>query len=339
MGSRLARLIRNMSAITFVSVIGLFGCGTWPLEPRNVTHPIGNSGGEFQQYGGASYFHTGIDIVDDTPAPDGPFVRTKNSGTVTLSLPGAGSLYNGLTLSLGDAANSSQKYWHLDYNSIQQPVRDAETDGTVLPARSRVAQLVDWTACDYHHLHFETCDDNGCVEPVLSLRPRSDTNGPVIVDVSFTDNGSTTVFPPAFPDTVVRGQVDIVARAYDRQFVTATQNHKTGVLKVRYQVTSIPGGAVVKTGSTIDFSRIPPAGMTTVLFRNAAPFDSSSAYCAGEDYYYVVTNVDDADSAHFDETFAWETTSHPNGRYWVEVTVWDASSNAFSLTKQVRIDN
>ncbi|HWQ68344.1 MAG TPA: hypothetical protein VN494_00075 [Patescibacteria group bacterium] len=336
---RPTRLTLNLPAILLVAALGLAGCGNWPLEPRNVRHPIGNSGGEFQQYGGAPYFHTGIDIMDDTPAPDGPFVRTKNSGTATLSLPGAGSLYNGLTVSLGDATNSSQKYWHLDFNSIEQAVRDADTDGTVLPARSRVAQLVDWTACDYHHLHFETCDDTGCVEPVLSLRPRSDTNSPVIVDVTFTDNGSTTIFPPAFPDTVVRGQVDIVARAYDRQFVTASQNHKTGMLKIRYQVTSLPGGAVVKTGSTIDFSRIPPDNKTTVLFRNAAPFDSSSAYCAGENYYYVATNVDDADPAHFDETFSWDTTVHPNGRYWVEVTASDASSNTFSLTKQVRIDN
>ncbi len=338
MRSRPAWLILNLSAVA-VTISGLAGCANWPLEPRNVTHPIGNSGGEFQQYGGAPYFHTGIDIVDDTPAPDGPFVRTKNAGMATLSLPGAGSLYNGLTLSLSDAANSTQKYWHLDFNSIEQAVRDADTDGTVLPAGVRVAQLVDWTACDYHHLHFETCDDTGCVEPVLRLRPRNDTNGPVIVDVSFTDNGSTTTFPPAFPDTVVRGQVDIVARAYDRQFVTASQNHKTGVLKLRYQVTSLPAGAVVKTGNTIDFSRIPPDNKTTVLFRNAAPFDSSSDYCVGENYYYVVTNVDDADPAQFDETFAWDTTAHPNGRYWVEVTAWDVSSNAFSLTKQVRIDN
>ncbi len=114
-------------------VFALVGCGNWPLEPRTVRHPIGNSGGEFQQYGGSPYFHTGIDIVDDLPAPDGPFVLTNRGGTVTLSLVGPTSLYNGLTLFVGDANNTNQKYWHLDYNSIRQEVRDADTNGRSFP--------------------------------------------------------------------------------------------------------------------------------------------------------------------------------------------------------------
>ena len=333
------RVITDLLILAAIVSSGLTACGNWPLEPRNSKHPIGNSGGEFQQYGGGSYFHAGIDIVDDAPAPNGPYVRTTKAGTGILSLPGAGSLYNGLTVNVGDVANSRQLYWHLDFNSIQQSVRDADTNGTVLPARSRVAQLVDWTACDYHHLHYETCDNTGCVEPVLSLKPRNDPNGPVIVDISFTDNGSTAIFPPAFPDVTVRGQVDVVAHAYDRQFVTVTQNHKTGVLKIQYEVTDLGTGLVVKTGSMIDFTTIPPDNETTDLFRNAAPFDSSSAYCAGEDYYYVVTNVDDANPTNFDETFAWDTTLQSNGRYRVTVTAWDASGNFFSLAKQVKIDN
>lgn len=326
-------------AVVLATTAALAGCGNWPIEPRTKKHPIGNSGGEFQQYGGNPYFHAGIDIMDDDPAPNGPFVITKSAGTVALSLPGAGSLYNGMTLRPGDADNSRQLYWHLDFNSIAQSVRDAETNASVLPRRSRVAQLVSWTACDFHHLHFETCDDGGCTEPVLGLRPRHDSNGPAITDLQFTDDGSNSVFPPGFPDTVVSGDVDIIARAFDRQFVTATQNHKTGVLKIRYQVEDLDTGSTVKTGSTIDFSNIPADNLAGVLFRNAAPFDSSSAYCAGENYYYVVTNIDDADASNFAEAFAWDTTAHPNGRYRVSVTVWDASDNSTTLLKQVRISN
>ena len=334
---------KNMRAMALPVVLSISGalaaCGNWPLEPRTQKHPIGNSGGEFQQYGGNPYFHSGIDIMDDDPAPNGPFVITKSAGTVNLALPGAGSLYNGMTLSLGDAANSQQLYWHLDFNSIAQAVRDAETNASVLPKRSRVAQLVFWTACDFHHLHFETCDSGGCSEPVLGLKPRADSNGPAITDLQFTDNGSNTVFAPGFPDTVVNGDVDIIARAFDRQFVTATQNHRTGVLKIRYQVEDLTTGATVKTGSTIDFSDIPADNFASVLFRNAAPFDSSSDYCAGENYYYVVTNVDDTNASSFAEAFAWDTTAHPNGRYRVSVTVWDHSDNSTTLLKQVRISN
>lgn len=338
-------MIRTSLVILLALSAAMAGCAGrfpdtgWPIEPRDQTHPIGNSGGEFQQYTGNPYFHTGIDIVDDDPAPNGPYVRTTRAGTVALSLPGAGSLYNGLTVSHGDSTHSSYKYWHLDFNSIPQAVRDAETNGTVLAADSQAGQLVFWTACDYHHVHFETCDDAGCQDPVWDLVPRNDTNGPFITDLQFTDNGSTTVFTPGFPDTNVSGQVDIVARAGDRQFATATQDHRTGVMKIRYQVTDLNTNAVVKTGKTIKFTDIPPDGETTVLYRNAAPFDSTSDYCGTESYYYVVSNVDDADAKNFDETFAWDTTTHPNGRYRVSVQVWDASGNSTTILKQVRIAN
>ena len=327
-----------------ISMLGLYGCHfpdtQWPIEPTNQEHPIGNSGGEFQQYTGMSpYFHEGIDIVDDDPAPNGPYVRTTREGNVSLSLPGAGSLYNGMTISHNDADNSSYKYWHLDFNSIQQSVRDAETNGTTLAANSQVSQLVDWTACSYHHLHYEHCDNGGCEDPVWDMVPRVDTNSPIVVGFDLTDNGSTTTFPFSFPNTVVNGMVDIVAEAYDRQFVTATQDHKTGVMKIRYRVEELGTNNTVKTGRTIDFTDIPSDSVTTTLYRNAAPYDSDSGYCSGEEYFYVVTNVSDVDAKDFQETYAWDTTQHPNGNYrvWVEAT--DASGNEFAIAKQVTIAN
>ena len=326
--------------LTAVVALALGACaGNWPIENRSLAHPIGNSGGEFQQYTGAPYFHTGIDIVSDDPAPGGPFVLNNRSGTIVLSEVGPTSLYNGVTLSVGDASGSTQKYWHLDSASIQQAVRDADANNTVLPAWTQVSRLVDWTACSYHHLHFETCDNTGCTEPVLALRPRSDTNGPVIVDVQFTNDGSTSTFPSGFPDTVVSGRVDIVARAYDRQFTTATQNHKTGVLRIGYVVEDLNTNVVVHTGATIDFSTIPSDATASTLFRLAAPYASNSDYCADEQYFYVVTNVDPANATSFGEGFAWDTTAHPNGRYRVRVTATDQSGNFFSLSKQVRIAN
>lgn len=336
-------LITRQWLLVMSAGIGLQGCHfpntPWPVEPTNQTHPIGNSGGEFQQYGGSPYFHEGIDIVDDNAAPAGPFVRSTRAGTVALSLPGAGSLYNGTTISHGDADNSAYKYWHLDFNSIPQAVRDAQTNGTTLAVSAPLARLVFWTACNYHHLHYEHCDNGGCEDPVWDMVPRNDTNGPFVTDLQFTNNGSTSVFAPGFPDTVVSGQVDVVARAADRQFVTPTQNHRTGVMRIRYRVTSLTSGAVVKTGRTIDFTAIPPDSKATVLYRNAAPFDSDSSYCGTETYYYVPTNVDDANAGNFQETFAWNTGAHPNGRYRVEVQVWDASGNTASILKQVRISN
>jgi hypothetical protein len=318
---------------------GLKGCHFpvtfWPIEPTNVEHEIGNSGGEFQQYNGnPAYFHTGIDILDDSPAPDGPFVRTTRAGTAILSLVNAGSLYNGLTVDHGDSNGSEYAYWHLDFNSVQQAVRDADTDGTTLPADSRVAQLVDWTACDYHHLHYETCDNNVCEDPVWFLTPRDDNNAPAITEVRFTENGTNTAFPPGFPTTTVRGQVDIIAKAFDRQFGEA----RTGVMRLRYRI-SDSNGTIVKTSRLINFAVIPDDANVTVLYRNSSPFDSDSNYCGTEQYYYVVTNVSDTAPTSYSEDFAWDTTQHTNGNYIVEVTAYDAVFNATSLIKFVEIDN
>ena len=121
--------------------------------------------------------------------------------------------------------------------------------------------------------------------------------------------------------------------------MTVTQNHRTGVLQIQYEVESLPSGVVLKTGSLIDFSRIPPDNVASILYRNAAPFDSNSNYCGSEEYFYVPKNVDDANPRNFAETYAWDTSAHDNGRYRVTVTVWDPSNNTTSISKQVRINN
>src|SRR5688572_10279240 len=114
----------------------------WPIEDTSSMHEIGNSGGEFQQYSGNPYFHAGIDILEDD-APSGPWVRTVREGNPTLTVPGASSLYNGLSINHSDG--DVYLYWHLDFNSISQAVRDAETNGTTLAANSAVSRLVTWT--------------------------------------------------------------------------------------------------------------------------------------------------------------------------------------------------
>ena len=321
----------------------MWGCGNWPMEPVDEAHPIGNSGGEFQYYPGywGPYFHTGIDIVVDNPAPSGPYVLTKDTGkvdNVTYPGPDCPSNESGLQLSFGGPNNgTTQVYAHLNC-PVTDPVRTAFVNRTDLPAGTEVAQVIEWPECDYHHLHFETWDMSGAVEPVLKLFPRHDKDFPVVENISFTQNGSTIEdFPP--PVVTVKGKVDIVAQAYDRQFVTPTQNHKTGVLKIRYQVSDATTGNVVKTGKTIDFSTIADSSKTTVLFRTAGDFVSSSDYCGDERYYYVVTNVDDNNPANFAEEFAWDTTKHRDGDYRVEVRAWDASSNAGLKAKRVKIRN
>ena len=312
----------------------------WPIEPTGAEHQIGNSGGEFQEYSATPYFHKGIDILDG-PAPTGPFVRTTRAGVPTLSLvtDGAGAcstaspanLYSGLTVDHPDGTHYD--YWHLDCNSIQQPVRDADDAGASLPANTPVSQLIPWSACSYNHLHYEQTDGALKEDPVWSVSPRSDSSDPTIINIFFTEDGTNTEFPVERPArSVVSGNVDVIAHAYDTQFGTA----RTGVMLIRYRVTNSAGG-IVHTGQTINFSQIPSVAAVSILFRNSSPFDSNSNYCSVENYYYVVTNISAAGT--FSESNAWNTAAHPNGIYNVTVQAYDAFLNVTSFTKQVRINN
>lgn len=328
--------------------------GNWPIEPRNQTHPIGNSGGEFQQYvqqyGGDTYFHGAIDIVEDAFWPNGHWVVTKDQGTIVAANISMCGQQCEIFLKLADGV-TTQHYLHLDVNSIQPEIRTAwaSTDPRIsLPAGTRVGQVVRWEGCGnnpyrFHHLHFAIVDSS-VREPVLSLVPNQDTdNLPLLIEnVWFTWNDSlgtpTPAFPPVGSSTTVWDEVDIVAEAFDRQFATPTQNHKTGVLQIQYKVRNA-SNITVKTGNMIDFSIIPADNAASVLFRDDQVFNSSSDYCSpDEHYYYVVTNVDDNDPTNFSKVFAWDTTQHPNGIYQVEVTIWN-NSNSASLVRQVEIAN
>jgi hypothetical protein len=310
-----------------------FPLTNWPIEDQMVEHEIGNSGGEFQQYGGGSpYFHEGIDILDED-APGGPWVINLREGTVSLSRPGPGSLYNGVIVTAADG--DQYVYWHLDDNSIQAAVEDADANGTVLPAGTQMAQLVTWTSCSYHHLHYEVADSAGSREPILTIAPREDTTSPILIAVSFVQNATNTLMPN---DTlglpIVSGQVDIIAHAYDTQFGTA----RTGVLELRWFVEDT-GGTVVVPETAMRFHDIPPDSATVDAFRNSAPFDSDSNYCGTENSYYVLTNVDGNGDIIADATGLWDTTALANGTYQVHVTAEDQFSNEFTLIRQVTIDN
>jgi hypothetical protein len=304
----------------------------WPIDDPGSVHEIGNNGGEFQQYSGDPYFHAGIDILADD-APSGPWVRTVREGNPTLTLIGASSLYNGLTISHSDG--DVYQYWHLDFNSISQAVRDAETDGTALAANSAVSRLVTWTACSYHHLHYEMTDSAGKMDPIYALNPRNDTTSPIIINVSFVENTTNTEFPKdAIATSILSGDVDIIAHAYDQQFGTA----RTGVMNLSYWVNNT-SGTQVKAPMNLRFRNIPAVANASIIFRNVSPFDSDSNYCGTENYFYVLTNADANGNIISDASGFWDTSTLPNGVYQVHVKGEDASGNNFTLIKQVEIDN
>jgi hypothetical protein len=96
---------------------------------------------------------------------------------------------------------------------------------------------------------------------------------------------------------------------------------------------------LVKDETTIRFQDIQANTNAAVIYRDSAPFDSSSNYCTTENYYYVLTNVDGNGIIISDVTGLWDTTTLANGTYEVTVTAEDASMNIAILSEQVEINN
>ena len=343
--------ITNLSKLTLIAVfvlgmLGLQGCHIiktvtfWPIEPTGSVHPIGNSAGEFQQYGDPPYFHRGDDIMG-APAPGGPNIIAVRPGVPAVSLCGPACLYNGVTMAIADGSN--YVYWHLNQASIPQAVRDADNANTPIAAGAVLGRLVVWPG-GYHHLHYQIATAGGVnEEPQWTLNGAlTDTTPPTIDNIFFAVNGTNTTFPTdAFGRPVVNGNVDIIVQAYDRQFGATFSGLtlRVGVFDIQYRIfrlLTVP--VLVQTGPLIRFDSIPGNANASILYRNSPPFDSDSNYLGIENYYYVVTNADAA-ATSFSEAFAWNTAALPDGLYVVEITARDPSFNLTTLSRIVVVDN
>ena len=313
----------------------------WPIDSMTATHDVGNSAGEYQGYGQSwrpYYFHGGLDILDDC-APNGPWVRVVREGTPTLVLYGLGQWYNGVKMAHADG--SLYEYWHLDWNSIDQNVRDAAngqlyySPGYDYAANSTVARLVFWPTDNYHHVHFEIRDSAGKMDPILTLTPNAENIDPVIQGIYFAQNTSDTKITAGtsgYPD--LTGNIDIIVECYDIMF----GSEHTGVFELSYWVTDAVG-TQVKSPVTVNFQDIPPDSDTLKMYRTSGDFVSDCSYWDTEDYYYAVTNVNASGDIVDDSSGYWNTAAHANGVYKVYVEAKDASGNSVTDFEEVNIIN
>lgn len=314
----------------------------WPVEPTDQAHPIGNSAGEYML---GAVFHKGIDIVVDEPEGNGPSVYVTKGGLVRYtSAVLAGAIYTELEVFMTDSNSTSYVYKHLAHNWVPQSVILASINGTELPDNTLVGKVARWPSCDFHHLHYEVYDATGQDDPILTLEPRIDTDMPQINEIKLTRDGTSSMFPAGTSGIVISGTVDIVIDAYDQQFTTPTQSHKTGIMMAGYNIyathTSGPPTQVV-TGTVLNLASIPDDDMAELIYRNDGVMISGGDDCADQTYHYVLTNVSIGGDGEpdYDESYSWDTRNHANGSYIIQVTVMDASMNTATATQQVDIQN
>jgi hypothetical protein len=334
-----------MNVRTLILLSSLLIAGTslwaqhgWPVEPTGSDHPMGNSFGEFQNFGGV-YQHTGIDILetpqlnsDGTTNAAAPWVVATVSGTIDSYGNTAGTMYNGATIDGTDG--STYRYWHLQFNSYDATFVVNESNGTAVAANDRIAKIVRWS-CEFHHLHYDLFDTTNFLSPLADVTPNADTVAPTIdaIYVAVDNSNPWTEFASTAAGgcVVVNGSADVIVKARDRDDAGSTLNGAATlwVRNARWRACpdSSPDCAWIDTH---DYSAMPlgnSAGgnaFSSAAFSTTNPWVSDSNYCAATWLYGVLTNF----VAGAGNTAGnWNTNAIANGAYTVSAQLTDFAGN------------
>jgi hypothetical protein len=309
------------------------------FKPFDAPHPIGNSYGEYQSYGGAPYLHPGIDILG---AP-GDSVFAVKAGFVKAVLTTSAELH--WRVAVGDSASGvpcdGYLYAHLALSTIQVSPGDTVSEGAYL------GSLVTWPIAAFHHLHFVKINQAGFPwtsdwqfihDPLDYIVANADTTAPEFVPLSngrrvaFYPNGGATYLAPG--DTL-SGAVDFLVSVRDRighpsWWVMPFQVH----YRFRNDSLSYPAVISVQFGDTLWWDE-----NVGTIYRDDGVFDSKGDYDDRE--FYVICTTTDGDEwiEDADRDSAWFTGDYPNGAYWLQVTAVDRYGNRADESLQVALEN
>jgi len=295
----------------------------WPVLSGNPIHSIGNTYGEYQAYGGAPYYHPGLDIL----VPAGTPVYAVKSGWVKAVLTTSAQWH--WRVAVGDSAGTAEcdgwLYAHLDQPTIQVSPGDWVNQGDYL------GDIVEWPTSGFHHIHFVKIRNVGqpwaadwafIANPLDELEEIQDLYKPTIESCypeqkfAFFTNGTHSYFAPGTP---ISGDVDILARVGDK---INNLNWLCSPYTVAYEirndtVTTALIHSVTFTGRLFYEQNI------NVVYQDDAQFDTRGDYEARV-FYHIITNTDgDSVIEATDTSGCWRTTAFNDGWYWVKVYVAD----------------
>ncbi len=311
----------------------------WPLNPRTASQPLGNSYGEYQHYGGAPYYHPGIDIFGQP----GDSVFAVKSGYVKAVLTISADLH--WRVAVGDSVGSvicdGYLYAHLDQGTIVVNVGDSVLEGQLL------GQLVEWPVAEFHHLHFVKIRQSGFPwasnwqfihDPLDYLVDITDDTPPEFV---LLGNGSYVAFYPnegtgyLAPGDTLSGAMDFLVSVRDiigspAWYVTPYQV----AYRFRNDSISYPATISVQFRDTLWWNQ-----SVNTIYRDDATYDSKGDYNDRE-YYVICTNTDGDEYIESDDAdSAWFTGDYPDGDYWLTVSTIDRYGNRDDESLQVVLHN
>ena len=319
----------------------------WPLLP-NGQHEIGNTYGEYQDYGGAPYMHPGIDAMG---AP-GQAVHAVHSGEVKAVLTTSGEWHWRVAVANNGGSGTSEGYLyaHLDPATIAVNVGDTVLAGQYL------GDLVEWPIYNFTHIHFARVEDSGaqwygdwlCTgNPHLELDNLGENQAPEFENAqgtqlfAFCDNETDSYQDPG----ALNGPVDIIVHVGDR----IDGNWVCTVQTITYSIypEGNPQAAVVSDKLAVDYDMpldtyqggpVDPF-LVDLLYKQDAVCQTYGDYDYRE-FYHIITNSDgDQVYEESDLLEAWDTAMVWDGNYVVEVTASDAAGNSTTQSMVVTTVN
>jgi len=316
----------------------------WPLPPLDSTQALGNNWGEYQNYGGSPYMHPGIDVMGITV---GKPVHAVQDGVVKAWLTTSGPWH--WRLAIADyQTNDSVDAWlyaHIDPNMYHKNVGEYVTEGEL------IGYLVEWPVTGFDHIHFARIKDAGAIwnvgdwafiqNPLVIIEPYDDTTRPVFEDAygnnlfAFCQNNSSSYQDPAH----LTGSVDIVAKIFDDTGYPLSYEIWERLIPYMIEYEIHGPQNVPTTLSFIWYGVLYHTNNLDVIYKDDAVCNTRGDYDY-RDYYFIVTNSDgDSLIEASDAAYAWNTTSFPDGDYWVVVGAYDAAGNYQRDSMLVTVDN
>jgi hypothetical protein len=315
----------------------------WPHYPMDSIHPIGNSWGVYQNYG-SPYCHNGDDIMTTALCP----AVAVRAGYVKKIWLGGSPMYNGVTV--GDSAGagfcSGYMYYHIDNSTIRVQEGDTIRIGDTL------GLIATWSVANFHHDHFSKNHNSGVIwpaygtfykNPLVEFVPDYDSTTPIFLDAysgqrfAICRNNTSNY---QSKDSVY-GTVDLICRLEDRI------NHrvwKVAVYKIMYSIRDSFGPYVQPLALALQFSESIEsynAVQSRVVYKQDATCNSYCDYDSlNRRFYYIFTNTDgDSLFEATDSLAGWNTTTVPDGPYWVKVIASDEYGNTCADSMLVRVKN
>lgn len=308
----------------------------WPLMP-NAQHAVGNTWGEYQNYGGTPYPHPGFDIFGSA----GQGVYAVHSGVVKAVLSTGGDLY--WRVAIGDSVTSGTCKGYLYAHLVQSSI--AVHTGDLIFQGQYIGNLVQWPIYDFTHCHFARIQQSGTTwngswyavdNPHTDLQNQNDTRVPVFEPargtdlLAFCNNETSTYQSPSS----LHGAVDIICHVGDQ----IESNWVCSVQELRYTIYPVnrPQYPVVNNklaqifNMTIDYY----AGGSNYLWENTVLYkDDATCNTQGDydyrEFFHIISNSDgDGLCEQTDAQEAWNTAALPDGQYVVKVLAIDAAGGS-----------